>query len=196
MSMIGKNCSLAWVLLKNEIIMKTKLYTYITILIISIFLPNRTSGENIRKDICNGRTVTERTYTSKHGLRYVYTVDTNITKADSIKKSKLPLSVEVKYPTWSSKQAFDDLQEKAIACFSNIENCASIKNDLLDFMYLIDDTGEIICLDLRTSRSLYDIYTPAEVISIFDEISQFRFPVPVTIWPSESVGWETMSMSF
>ncbi len=176
--------------------MNTKLYIRVITCLIIMLSYNQVYGENIRKNVCNGRTIQEVIYDSEYGNRYKYTINTNITKADSIKKTKYPLSVDVKYPTWNSKQAFKHLQEYVITCIYNKGKCHVAKDITLDFHYLLDDTGEIISLKIRTSRSLYDFYTPAEVISIFDEINKFRFPVPVTIWPSESIGWEDMSMGF
>lgn len=157
---------------------------------------NDVYGDEIHKESYNGQTLTEKTYTSKYpeyGKRRIYSIDTYTEKVDSIMKTKLPFSIDVKYPTWSSKQSFKDLENYAIKCLS-IKGKELAKEYVFDISYLLNDNGEIICYKLWSNKSLYDICTTEEIISIFDEISKFKFPVPVTTWPKESVGYEMMSV--
>lgn len=177
--------------------MNTKLFLFIfsAILLLST---NRVLGDDIHKETYNGVTLTEKTFFSEYspdGKRRIYTVDKYSEKVDSIKKAKLPFSIDVKYPTWSSKQAFQKLRTHATECLRK-KGITSLEEDKFYFHYLINDTGEIICYRLWTYKNLYESCTTEEIISIFDEISKFKFPVPITTWPKESVGYEMMSMDF
>lgn len=150
-------------------------------------------ADKTRTTTCNGQVVKERFFTTQFGDGYAYSIESYSARVDSIMKTKLPFSIDVKYPTWSSKQSFKDLENYAIKCLS-IKGKELAKEYVFDISYLLNDNGEIICYRLWSNKSLYDICTTEEIISIFDEISKFKFPVPVTTRPKESVGYEMMSV--
>lgn len=152
-------------------------------------------ADKTRTTTCNGQVVKERFITTQFGDGYAYSIESYSARVDSIKKTKLPFSIYVKYPTWSSKQSFKDLENYAMNCMKR--NGKNLTNEYIFWIdYLINDNGEIICYKLLSYKSLYEISTTEEIISIFAEISKFKFPVPVTTWPEESVGYQMMSIDF
>ena len=168
--------------------------------IICLLLPNSLYGNEIRTEIVNGRTITEVFHAPSSDIQwYEYKVDNYSQQIDSIKQSKMPFSYHTKYPVWNYPYIHNAVQEfkKYIKnIFTDNGAVQSNEEYLQNCRYLINDTGEVFCYEIWTARSLFFIYTPAEILEIFDEISTYVFPTPVVKVPEDGVGYEILDMLF
>lgn len=155
-------------------------------------------GSDTHTVTVNGRVITEESYSSYYGTVYNYKLSDKMSAIDSIKHKKLPFSVSTKYPVWTDplgiKQVFKNAAQHAKNCFVKNHN-GIIPEEIVNSVYiLIDDNGSVFCEIIWAKTCLFDIYSAGELISIFDEISTFKFPTPVVVRPKS--GYEIMGLDF
>jgi hypothetical protein len=177
-----------------------KKYLIYIICIISLLMPDNLYGNDIRTETYNGRTITEVFHAPSSDIQwYEYKIDGYYLKADSIKQNKRAFSDVTGYPVWNNpdhKNAYIDFREYIKNSFKDNSKISSTEDLLQDCCYLINDDGEVVCYKIETSRSLFDVMTPANILDFFDEINSFAFPTPVVRKPENGVGYEDVRIYF
>ena len=176
--------------------------TKFTILLslVCLLVSANVQGDEIRTEKCNGQTITEKKHILKNGEAvYTYNIDAFTHKIDSIKKCKKAFSDVSEFPVWNSislRNATGDFNKHILNCFQNNDRNVFPNEYLNSCYYLVNDNGDVVCSKIRTSKSMFDFYSPKEILTIFKNISQFKYPTPIVRFPKDAEGYEEWNTSF
>ena len=136
----------------------------------------------------SGRSITER---HPSDSLYMYSVADLKEKIAEIKKVKVPFdySTNSAYPMWNDYSLFDKECNEYVQLiknyFSKYEKELLPRKSLIFCSYLLNDDGSTICKEITTKISLFDMYSPKEILDIFDKIGTYKYKTPVVSSPDK-----------
>lgn|SRR5574344_492135 len=165
--------------------------------IINLVVMNFFFIQGVYSEVISGNTKTvkyeSRSIIEKHpsDSLYMYSVADLKEKIAKIKKVKMPFdySTNSSYPMWNDYLLFNKECNEYVQLiknyFSKYEKELLPRKSLIFCSYLLNDDGSTICKEITTKVSLFDMYSPKEILDIFDKIGTYKYKTPVVSSPDK-----------
>ena len=145
-------------------------------------------SENTKFVKYQGRSLVERHYNDSS---YMYFVADLSKKISDVMKVKMPFdySTNSAYPMWNDYFLHDKECNEQVqlikSCFSENKKGLSPEKLVISCSCLLNDDGSTICKQINTKASLLDMYSPKELLDIFDKIGTYKYKTPVVSSPDK-----------
>jgi hypothetical protein len=134
-----------------------------------------------------------RSITERHpsDSLYMYSVADLKEKITEIEKVKMPFNevTNTTDPRWNDFLLFNKECKEYIqlvkSYFLKNEKGLSPTEIVSSFNSLLNDDGSTICKRIKTKVSLFDMYSPKEILDIFDKIGTYKYKTPVVSSPDK-----------
>ena len=134
-----------------------------------------------------------RSITERHpsDSLYMYSVADLKEKIAEIKKVKVPFDevTNTTEPKWNDYLLFNKENKEHAqlikSYFSGNEKGLSPGKFIISCSYMLNDDGSTICKQINTTESLFDMYSPKEILDIFDKIGTYKYKTPVVSSPDK-----------
>ena len=136
----------------------------------------------------SGRSITER---HPYDSLYMYSIADLKEKIADIKKAKMPFDevTNTTEPKWNDYLLFNKENKEHAqlikSYFSGNKKGLSPGKFIISCSYLLNDDGSTICKQINTTESLFDMYSPKEILDIFDKIGTYKYKTPVVSSPDK-----------
>ena len=134
-----------------------------------------------------------RSITERHpsDSLYMYSVADLKEKIAEIKMVKVPFDevTNTTEPKWNDYLLFNKENKEHAqlikSYFSGNEKGLSPGKFIISCSYMLNDDGSTICKQINTTESLFDMYSPKEILDIFDKIGTYKYKTPVVSSPDK-----------